>query len=93
MSGKCELSGIGPLYGNNVSHSNRKTRRRFEPNIKTVSFKSELLNAEYRFKVTASCARSVEKNGLDVYLCKTPAESLSQKAKSLRKKIKSLSSS
>ena len=53
MSRRCELTGINVQYGNNVSHSQRKTRRRFEPNIRTVAYSSELTGEKYRLKVVA----------------------------------------
>ncbi len=43
MTKKCELTGVKPLKGHNVSHSNNKTKRRFLPNLKKVSFKSDIL--------------------------------------------------
>ena len=43
MPKKCELTGVSPLKGHNVSHSNNKTKRRFLPNLKKVNFRSELL--------------------------------------------------
>ena len=53
MSRKCELTGVGVQFGNNVSHSQRKTRRRFEPNIKIVKCLSEFTGQEYKLKVVA----------------------------------------
>jgi large subunit ribosomal protein L28 len=88
MSFQCELSGVSALYGNKVSHSQRKTRRRFEPNIRIVRFISDLMGQVYRFKVAAKTLRSVEKvGGFDQYIIKTPDKSLSAKAKTVRKKL------
>ncbi|HJD59450.1 MAG TPA: 50S ribosomal protein L28, partial [Rickettsia endosymbiont of Omalisus fontisbellaquei] len=55
MSRKCELTGVGVLYGNNVSHSQRKTRRRFEPNLRSVKFTSDITAEGYRLSVNAKC--------------------------------------
>lgn len=88
MSQKCELSGVGVMYGNKVSHSQRKTRRRFEPNIKIVRFLSDLMGEQYRFKVNAKCIRSVEKTGgFDEYMLKVSDDILSDKAKVVKRKI------
>ncbi len=88
MSRKCELSGVSVMYGNKVSHSQRKTRRRFEPNMKLVSFASDLVGESYKFRVNAKCIRTVEKvGGLDEYMMKASEEFLSDKAKVVRKKI------
>lgn len=88
MSRKCELSGVSVLYGNKVSHSERKTRRRFEPNMRVVRFASDLLRSVYSLKVTARCIRSVEKcGGFDEYMLKTSADKMSDNAKKLKRAI------
>lgn len=88
MSSKCELSGVGVLYGNKVSHSERKTRRRFEPNNKVVRFVSDLMGEKYRFRINARCIRSVEKaGGFDQYMLKVSEDVLSDKAKIVKRKI------
>lgn len=88
MASKCELSGTRVLYGNNVSHSERKTRRRFAPNTRIVRFKSDLTGDKYRFKINARCIRSVEKNGgFDQYMLKVSEEILSARAKIIKRKI------
>jgi len=55
MSKLCELTGKRPQTGHNVSHANNKTKRRFFPNLKKVSFKSEKLNRDIRIKIWYSC--------------------------------------
>ena len=85
MSRKCELTGVAVRYGNNVSHSQRKTRRRFEPNIKTVEYKSEITGQKYRLKVVARALRTVEKNGgFDLFILKANSAMMSDKAKKVK---------
>ena len=72
MSKKCELTGKIPLAGNNVSHANNKTKRRFLPNLKKVTFKSDLLKRNIKLNVSNSAIRSVDKKGgLDLFLKNT----------------------
>ena len=88
MARICELSGKKVMTGNNVSHANNRTRRRFLPNLCNVSLVSEKLNQTIRFKISANALRSVEHNGgLDNFLLKTKDNSLSPKAKRLKKKL------
>lgn len=88
MSRRCELSGVGVLYGNKVSHSQRKTRKRFEPNMKVVRFLSDLIKEQFRFRVNAHCIRSVEKiGGFDEYMLKVSNDLLSDRAKIIKKRI------
>jgi len=71
MARRCELSGKGVQTGNNVSHANNKTRRRFMPNLRTRRLFSELLGEPIRVRIATSTLRSVEKNGgIDAYLLK-----------------------
>lgn len=88
MAKICELSGKKVMTGNNVSHANNRTRRRFLPNLCNVSLVSEKLNQTIRFKISANALRSVEHNGgLDNFLLKAKEKSLSPKAKRLKKKL------
>ena len=88
MAKICELSGKKVMAGNNVSHANNRTRRRFLPNLCNVSLVSEKLNQTIRFKISANTLRSVEHNGgLDNFLLKAKEKSLSPKAKRLKKKL------
>ena len=69
MSKKCELTGKNPLKGHKVSHANNKTKRRFLPNLKNVTFKSDILKRNVRLRVSNSALRSVDyKGGIDFYL-------------------------
>ena len=88
MAKICELSGKKVMTGNNVSHANNRTRRRFLPNLCNVSLVSEKLNQTFRFKISANALRSVEHiGGLDNFLLKAKEKCLSPKAKRLKKKL------
>ena len=85
MSKRCELTGISPLKGHNVSHAKNKTKRRFLPNLKKVSFKSDVLNRNIRFNVTNAALRTVDfKGGLDKFLKTAKIKKLSNKAKKIK---------
>tara|TARA_A100000171_G_C2127225_1_gene144305 strand:- start:1283 stop:1561 length:279 start_codon:yes stop_codon:yes gene_type:complete len=87
MSRRCEITGKGVMTGNNVSHANNKTRRRFLPNVQDVTFLSEVLG-KVRMKVSTRAIRTVEKNGgIDQYLKKTPNLKLSSEARTLKKRL------
>ncbi|MEL6744854.1 MAG: 50S ribosomal protein L28 [Pseudomonadota bacterium] len=89
MSRRCELTGKGVMTGNNVSHANNKTRRRFLPNLVNVTLMSEMLEKGFRMRVAASALRTVEhRGGLDAFLMKENEANLSQKASDLRKQVK-----
>lgn len=91
MSRLCELSGVGVMSGNKVSHSQRKTKRKFLPNLRRVSLTSEVLKQQYKFRITARALRSVEVHGgLDGYLLHTNDSVLSSDALSIKKSIKNL---
>ena len=88
MSRRCELTGVAVQYGNNVSHSQRKTRRRFEPNVRSVIYISEVTGEKYRLKVVAKTMRTIEKlGGLDAFMIKAKAFPMSLRAKKLKREI------
>lgn len=88
MARRCELSGKAVLSGNNVSHANNKTRRRFLPNLSNVTLISDALGESVSFKVSSHALRSVEhRGGLDAYLAGTREEDLSLKARRLKRRI------
>jgi large subunit ribosomal protein L28 len=88
MSRRCELTGKAVLTGNLVSHSNRKTRTRFLPNLCNVTLLSDALQRKVRMRVTASALRSVEHcGGLDSYLIKASDARLSPGALALKREI------
>ena len=85
MSKKCELTGVSPLKGNNVSHANNKTKRRFLPNLKKVKFKSEILKRNIRLNVSKSALKTVDfKGGLDKFLKSAKNKNLSNRVKKLK---------
>jgi len=88
MSKKCELTGKSPLKGHKVSHANNKSKRKFYPNLKNVTFKSDLLKRNLRFSVSNSALRSVDyKGGIDFYLKSVKSFKLSSRAKKLKNRI------
>jgi len=88
MSKKCELTGISPLKGHKVSHANNKTKRKFFPNLKNVTFKSDILKRNVKLRVSNSALRTVDyKGGLDFYLKNVKSFKLSSKAKKLKNKV------
>jgi len=70
MSKVCQLTGKRPISGNNVSHSNRKTRRRFLPNLNTKRFFIPELGKWITLKVSSSALRSINKLGVLAYIQK-----------------------
>ena len=90
MSKRCELTGISPLKGHNVSHAKNKTKRRFVPNLKKVIFKSDILKKNIRLNVTNAALRTVDfKGGLDKYLMSAKNSKLSNKVKKIKAFISS----
>ncbi len=89
MSRRCELSGVGPMVGHNVSHSNIKTKRRFLPALAETSLQSEALGQSFRLKVTNAVLRTLDfKGGLDAYLVGAKDEVLSIRARRIKKQLK-----
>lgn len=88
MSKRCVITGKGVQAGNNVSHSNRKSRRRFMPNMQAVSLMSDALGQSIQLRITASTLRTIDHNGgLDNYLMTTHSAKLSEEARTLKKRI------
>ncbi len=88
MSRRCELTGKGPMTGNNVSHANNKTKRRFLPNLNDTTLHSEALNRGIKLRISASALRSVDhRGGLDNYLLKAKDDTLSANALKVKKEI------
>ena len=88
MSKKCELTGKSPLKGHKVSHANNKTKRKFFPNLKKVTFKSEVLRRNIKLHVSNAALRTVDyKGGLDNFLKKIKTYKLSKRAKRLKSQI------
>ena len=88
MSRVCELTGKGPMSGNNVSHANNKTRRRFLPNLNEVTLTSEKMNRGYSLRISAAALRSVDhRGGLDAFLSKAKDTELSDRALKIKREI------
>ena len=88
MSRVCEFTGKAPMVGNNVSHAQNKSKRRFLPNLCRVTLMSEQLGRSFKFRITAHALRSVDHvGGLDAFLAKAKDDVLSDKARKLKRDI------
>ncbi len=88
MSRRCELTGKGPMTGNNVSHAKNRTRRRFLPNLTETALMSESLGRTVRLRVSAAALRTVDhRGGLDAFLAKAKDVDLSENALKIKKQI------
>ena len=88
MSRSCELTGKAVQSGNNVSHANNRTRRRFLPNLCNVTLISDALGQRYRLRISANALRTVEhRGGLDAFLTKAKDSELSMRARLLKRQI------
>lgn len=88
MARRCELTGTSVQTGNNVSHANNRTRRRFLPNLHPVTLISDVLGRSVTLRIAASALRTVEhRGGLDAYLMKADDEELSDRARLLKREI------
>ena len=88
MSKKCELTGKSPLKGHKVSHANNKVKRKFLPNLKKVTFKSDVLKRNIRLNVSNAALKTVDyKGGLDDFLKTVKTYKLSKRAKRLKNQI------
>jgi large subunit ribosomal protein L28 len=88
MSRRCSITGKGVLVGNNVSHANNKTRRRFLPNLQVTSVISDALGVSLRLRLSANAIRTIEqKGGIDAYLTGKPAAQLPAEAQRLKRRI------
>ena len=89
MSRRCELTGVGPMVGHSVSHSNIKTKRRFLPSLKAVSLRSDALGQDVRLRISNAALRTLDfKGGLDAFLIKASDEQLSPRALKIKKQVK-----
>ncbi|WP_299351865.1 50S ribosomal protein L28 [uncultured Shimia sp.] len=88
MSRRCELTGKGPMTGNNVSHAKNRTRRRFLPNLNDVTLQSEILGRGVKLRISAAALRTVDhRGGLDAFMAKSKDEELSANALKVKKEI------
>ena len=92
MSRRCELTGKGVMVGNNVSHANNKTKRRFLPNLNDVTILSEILDRSFKFRVSAAALRTVDhRGGLDGFMAKAKDSEMSEKALKVKREIQKAS--
>lgn len=88
MSRKCDLTGKAPQTGHKVSHSNRKTKRRFLPNLVNVTLSSEALEQSIRLRISANALRTVDhRGGLDGFLAKSKDVELSPRALEFKRQL------
>ncbi|NBU27871.1 MAG: 50S ribosomal protein L28 [Caulobacteraceae bacterium] len=89
MSRRCELTGVGPMVGHNVSHSNIKTKRRFLPALSPATLASEALGQSFKLRITNAALRTLDfRGGLDTFLVKAKDEDLSPRALKIKRQIK-----
>lgn len=89
MSRRCELTGIGPMVGHSVSHSNIKTKRRFLPSLKTVKLASDSLGQTFSLRISNAALRTLDyKGGLDAFIVKARDEQLSLKAQRIKRQVR-----
>lgn len=88
MSRECQVTGKRVATGNNVSHANNKTRRRFLPNLQPVTLISDVLGRSFKLRITTAAIRAVDhRGGLDAFLAKAHDEDLSITALQIKKDI------
>ena len=88
MSRRCSITGKSALVGHSVSHANNKTKRRFLPNLQTISVLSDALRGPVRLKLSTNAIRTIEHNGgIDAYLLATADRKLSAEARRLKRRI------
>ncbi len=89
MSRRCVISGKGVQTGNNVSHANNKTRRRFLPNLQETAVLSDALNQMVRIRVSTRGLKTIEHNGgIDAFLMSVADTKLSDEALRLKRRIR-----
>jgi large subunit ribosomal protein L28 len=88
MAWRCELTGKTRQVGNKVSHSNRKTKRRFLPNLLNVTLMSDSLGRSVRLRISANALKTVDhRGGLDAFLAAAKADELSPRALELKRQV------
>ncbi len=88
MSRRCELTGKTRQIGHRVSHSNRKTKRRFLPNLLNVTLTSELLGRSVRLRISANALKTVDhRGGLDAFLLAAKDNELSPRALDIKRQV------
>jgi large subunit ribosomal protein L28 len=88
MARRCAITGKGVQVGNNVSHANNKTKRRFLPNLQETSLISDTLGQSIKLRLTVNAIRTVEHNGgIDAYLLGVSDSKLTEEALKLKRRI------
>jgi large subunit ribosomal protein L28 len=88
MARRCVLSGKGVMTGNNVSHANNRTRRRFLPNLRARRLYSETLGEAIRLRIAVATLRTIEKaGGLDAYLLAASTDALPTELVRMRRRL------
>lgn len=88
MARICELTGKGPMVGNNVSHANNKTKRRFLPNLNDVTLASDGLGRSFRLRISSAALRTVDhRGGLDAFLMRAKDADLSPRALAIKRDL------
>ncbi len=88
MSKRCQITGKGVMSGNNVSHANNRTRRKFLPNLQHTSMMSELLGRNVKLRLSVSAIRTIEKHGgLDAFLLQARNAELADEGRALKREI------
>ncbi len=89
MARRCAITGKGVQTGNNVSHANNRTRRRFLPNLQETSLQSEVLGVPVRLRLSVNGLRTIEHNGgLDAFLLGTSDAKLTADALKIKRRLK-----
>ena len=89
MARRCDLTGKGPIFGHNVSHSNRKTNRRFEPNLQQVTLYSDALRRKVSLRISTRALRTVSRvGGIDSFLLRNDDAKLAPEGLRLKRRVK-----
>ena len=88
MAKRCQITGKTVMSGNNVSHANNRTRRRFLPNLQATTMQSEILGRSLKLRVSTSAIRTVEKHGgIDSFLIQAKNSELAEEARAIKSEI------
>ena len=88
MAKRCQITGKGVMTGNNVSHANNRTRRRFLPNLQQTTMQSEILGRTLSLRISTSAIRTIEKHGgIDAFLMQARNAELADEARALKREM------
>ena len=94
MAKRCQITGKTVMSGNNVSHANNRTRRRFLPNLQFTTMQSDILGRSLKLRVSTSAIRTVEKHGgIDLFLIQARNSELADEARAIKSEILAASKS